>query len=52
MRPIFPFKSTNFADVSDEEVSMVEYMLNTRPRKRLGWETPLEAFNASVALDG
>jgi len=24
--------------------------LNNRPRKRLGWKTPLEVFNESVAL--
>lgn len=46
-------KGTDFAKVPEEELAMVEYMLNTRPRKRLGWKTPLEVFNQnlrSVAL--
>jgi len=30
--------------LSDEEIARVEYALNTRPRKRLGWKTPLEVF--------
>jgi len=34
--------------ISDEEIAQVEYLLNTRPRKRLGWLSPLEAL--SVAL--
>jgi len=41
-------KKTDFRIVSDEEIAQVEYALNTRPRKRLGWQTPLEAW--SVAL--
>jgi IS30 family transposase len=49
IRWYFP-KGTDFAKVTDEEVKEVEYALNTRPRKRLGWKTPLEVFNASVAL--
>ena len=49
IRWYFP-KGTDFTTVSEEALSMVEYMLNTRPRKRLGWRTPLEDFNASVAL--
>ena len=32
----------------DEEMAKVEYILNTRPRKRLGWSTPLQVM--SVAL--
>jgi len=34
--------------ISDAGIAAVEYALNTRPRKRLGWATPLEAW--SVAL--
>jgi hypothetical protein len=41
--------SVPFRD-SDEEIARVEYALNTRPRKRHGWRTPLEVF--SVALGG
>lgn len=41
-------KGTNFDTISDEEIQHVEYLLNNRPRKRLGWKSPLEAM--SVAL--
>lgn len=41
-------KGTDFALVSDATIREIEYALNTRPRKRLGWRTPLEAM--SVAL--
>lgn len=47
IREYFP-KKTDFTLVSDEEIAKVEYILNTRPRKRLGWSTPLEVM--SVAL--
>ena len=43
-------KGTDFATISNEVISRIEYILNTRPRKRLGWKTPLEVFNESVAL--
>lgn len=49
IREYFP-KKTDFTQVSDEEIAKVEYDLNTRPRKRLNWLTPLEAL--SVALEG
>ena len=41
-------KGTDFATISDEEIARIELALNTRPRKRLGWKSPLQAF--SVAL--
>ena len=43
LREYFP-KGTDFATISDEEISRVEYLLNTRPRKRLGWKTPLQVM--------
>lgn len=43
-------KGTDFATVSNERIQAIEYRLNTRPRKRLGWRTPLEVFNQGVAL--
>ncbi len=43
-------KRTDFATVSEERIQEIEYRLNTRPRKRLGWKTPLEIFNQGVAL--
>lgn len=47
IRDYFP-KKTDFDTVTDEEIQWVEYQLNSRPRKRLNWLTPLEAW--SVAL--
>lgn len=49
VRWYFP-KGTDFRTISDEQIAQVEYLLNTRPRKRLGYRTPLEIFNQSVAL--
>lgn len=37
-------KKTNFSLVTDEEIRTIEYLLNSRPRKRLGWKTPYEVF--------
>ena len=47
IRDYFP-KKTDFTTIPDEAISFVEKELNTRPRKRLGYLTPLEAV--SVAL--
>jgi len=49
IRDYYP-KKTNFTKIPEEDIQFIEYELNTRPRKRLGWRTPLEAF--SVALGG
>jgi len=49
IRDYFP-KKTDFTTISDEELSFVERELNNRPRKRLGWRTPLEVMG--VALRG
>lgn len=49
LREYFP-KGTDFATISDDELAAVEYRLNSRPRKRLGWMSPLQAM--SVALGG
>ena len=46
VRRYFP-KGTDFSVVSDEEIARVEYALNTRPRKRLGWKTPLEVWGGA-----
>ncbi len=47
IREYFP-KGTDFTQIPDEEIAKVEYILNTRPRKRLNWSTPLQVM--SVAL--
>jgi len=49
IRDYFP-KKTDFDTITDKEIKFVENALNNRPRKRLGWKTPLEVFNQSVAL--
>lgn len=49
IRDYYP-KKTDFSTIPEEEIQFIEYELNTRPRKRLGWRTPLEVF--SVALAG
>lgn len=51
LRDFFP-KKTDFTKVSQIKLNQVEYLLNTRPRKRLGWRTPLEVFNEGVAVTG
>lgn len=50
-RRFFP-KRTNFDTVSHEEIAHAEYLINTRPRKRLGGYTPAEVFyqETGVAL--
>lgn len=47
LRDYFP-KKTDFTTISENELRYVECELNSRPRKRLGWKTPLEVM--SVAL--
>lgn len=43
VRRFFP-KKTDFEKVTDEEILRVEYLLNTRPRKRFDGKTPLEVL--------
>ena len=52
VRRFFP-KKTDFAKVSDGEIRNVEYLLNTRPRKRFSGKTPLEVLleKTGVAID-
>jgi IS30 family transposase len=35
---------TGFAKLTDEEIQKVEGKLNNRPRKTLGYRTPLEIY--------
>ncbi len=44
VRRFFP-KGTDFSKVTNKEIQRVEDLLNNRPRKRLGFRTPLEVFN-------
>ena len=43
-------KGTDFSKIDAELVTRIEYLLNSRPRKCLGYKTPLEAAASSVAL--
>lgn len=52
VRQYFP-KGTNFDEISQDQIAMVEERLNNRPRKNLGYKTPIEYKNSlsqSVAL--
>jgi IS30 family transposase len=42
-------KKTDYALIPEEEIAMVEYRLNTRPRKRFGFLSPIE-YASHVAL--
>ena len=52
IRRFFP-KKTDFAKLTDEDIARVEFLLNSRPRKRHGGYTPFEVFYklTGVALD-
>ena len=41
-------KKRNMANITDEEIKMIENRLNNRPRKRLGFRTPAEVFHQSL----
>lgn len=47
VRRYFP-KGTDFREVSEEEIARVEYALNTRPRKRHGFKSPLEIWSGAL----
>jgi IS30 family transposase len=51
LRQFFP-KGKSMAQVSQKDVDAVVRLLNDRPRKCLGWETPLEAFSDILHRDG
>lgn len=44
IRQFFP-RSTDFSQVSLQEIHNVQRLLNGRPRKVIEWKTPVEAFN-------
>ena len=50
-RRYFP-KKTDWSKITDEEIARAEYLINTRPRKRLNGLTPAEVFyqETGVAL--
>jgi len=52
LRRFFP-KGTDWSTITDEAIAHAEYLINSRPRKRLGGLTPYEFFyqETGVALD-
>jgi IS30 family transposase len=48
IRDFFP-KGTDFSTISSAEIAKVERLLNSRPRKCLGFRSPKEVFNALAA---
>lgn len=49
LRRYFP-KGTDFDKISDKELEKAEYLINTRPRKRLGYLTPAEFFEKETGV--
>ena len=43
-------KGTDFSKIDKELIARIEYLLNSRPRKCLGYKTPLEVAASSDAL--
>ena len=37
-------KKTDLSKVSEKEIKLIEYLLNSRPRKLLSWKTPAQVF--------
>ncbi|MDO5322319.1 MAG: IS30 family transposase, partial [Bacteroidia bacterium] len=44
-------KRSNFNDFSIEALETIQIRLNSRPRKRLGYSTPIEKFNLLTQID-
>ena len=42
-------KKRHMANITAEELKMIENRLNNRPRKRLGFRTPAEVFHQSLS---
>jgi len=51
IRYYFP-KGTDFSKITNEEIKDVEWELNNRPRKRLGFKTPAEVWNEAIGQKG
>jgi IS30 family transposase len=45
-------KGTDFSKIDKEQLKWIEHQINSRPRKCLGYKTPLEVAASSVALTG
>ena len=45
-------KGTDFSKISDEQIARIEFLINNRPRKCLGFRKPIEVAAPFVALRG
>lgn len=45
-------KGTDFSKISNRQIAHIESLINNRPRKCLGFKTPLEVASSCVALRG
>ena len=45
-------KGTDCSNISEEQISQIESLINNRPRKCLGFKTPIEVASPFVALRG
>ena len=45
-------KGTDFSKISDQHIAQIESLINNRPRKCLGFKTPIEVASSFVALRG
>jgi len=43
-------KGTDFSKITDRQIAQIESLINNRPRKCLGFRTPIEVAASSVAL--
>ena len=43
-------KGTDFSKISEQQIAQIESLINNRPRKCLGFKTPLEVASSCVAL--
>jgi IS30 family transposase len=51
IRQYFP-KKYDFTSITNQEVTEIENKLNTRPRKRFGFQTPNEVFSQAISNKG
>jgi IS30 family transposase len=44
-------KGTKLTEFSQDDLNDIALSLNTRPRRRLHWRTPLEVYTEIIQLD-